>query len=238
MNKKIIAILLVFTLVITCFAACKKHDYETTKVGNLELLLYTDANGNTVINEDNQIIAVVTDSEGEILTYENGEEQTHYVQISGSYVGDGYIQNKNYKLVIPEGWRGNENDRIIKTNTDDNCYIHFTENKIFKDNENLDMYLEKLDQQNAQLIEGFKAEGYTLTVDKKTTTVGTNNLNSVWYAYKMVDGDGKIVHYAENLYFLNSKTLYSLNYICENGIGYDESFNFVEYAKTGFTFKD
>ena len=236
MNKKIIATLLVFTLVITCFVACQKQKYELTNVNGMDLLLYTDKNGNTVVNEDNQIIAVVTDSEGEILTYADGEQQTHYVQISGSYVGDGYIQDSNYKLVIPEGWRGSENHRIIKKNTDDNCYIQFLKNKTFEKDENIDEHFASLDAQNDELIKGFEKEGYTLTVNKESTTIGT--YNSQHYTYKIVDGNGEVVHYAENYYFTVAKTLYSVNYACENGEGYDESFDFSEYVKNGFTFKD
>ncbi len=238
MNKKIIAILLVFTLVITCFVACKRHNYETTNVNGMDLLLYTDKDGNTVVNEDNQIIAVVTDSDGEIITYENGEEQTHFVQISGSWVGDGFIQEKDYKLVIPEGWEGTENHRIVKKDTENKCYIKFTKNKTLDKNETLETYLEIIDQQNEQLVEGFKKEGYTLTVDKATTSITKNGLKSEWYAYKIVDGNGNVVHYAENFYFIVAKTIYSVNYACEDGVGYDESFNFGEYVKNGFTFKD
>lgn len=237
MNKKIIAILLVFTLVITCFVACQKQKYETTNINGLDVLLHTDENGNTVINEDNQIVAVVTDREGEIITYENGENQTYNIQISGSWVGDGFIQDKDYKLVIPEGWRGTEDNKIIKRDTEDHCYINFIENKTLEKNETLETYLDAIDQQNEQLVEGFKTEGYTLTVDRKTTTIGTSATKYEWYAYKVVDGNGEVIHYAENYYFIAAKTIYSVNYICENGVGYDETFNFGEYVKNGFTFK-
>lgn len=236
MNKKIIAILLVFTLVITCFVACQKKKYETTNVNGMDLLLYTDENGNTVINEDNQIIAVVTDSDGEIITYESGEEQTHYVQISGSFVNNGYIQEKNYKLAIPEGWEGTTNSKIIKKDTDGKCYIKFGMIKQADENEGLHTYLETIDTQNSQLIEGLKEKGYTLTVEKENAAIST--YTSYHYTYKIVDGEGKVVHYAENIYFIVAKTIYSINYACEDGVGYDESFNFESYVKNGFTFKD
>jgi len=237
MNKKIIAILLVFTLVITCFVACQKQKYETTKIGGQDVLLATDEEGNTIINDDNQFVAVVTDSEGEILTYADGEEQTYFIQISGSWVADGYIQNKNYKLSIPEGWRGTEDDKIVKIGTEDDCYIHFVENKTLGENETYAEFLEAMDQQNELLIEGFKKEGYTLTVDRKSTTIGTSGTKYEWYAYKIVDANGEVLHYAENYFFIAAETIYSVNYVCQNGVGYDETFNFGEYLKTGFTFK-
>lgn len=237
MNKKIIAILLVFTLVITCFVACQKQKYETTEIGGKDVLLATDEEGNTIINDDNQFVAVVTDSEGEILTYADGEEQTYFIQISGSWVADGYIQHKDYTLAIPEGWRGTEDNKIIKRDTEDNCYISFIENKTLGENETIATYLEAMDQQNEQFIEALKQKGYTLTVDKKSTTIGTSGINYEWYAYKVVDTNGEVIHYAENYFFTAAKTIYSVNYICEEGIGYDETFDFGEYLKTGFTFK-
>lgn len=255
MNKKIIAILLVFTLVITCFVACKRHDYETTKVGNMDVLLYTDKDGNTVINEDNQIVAVVTDRDGEIITYENGEDQTYLVQIPGSYVGDGYIQAKNFKMTILKGWEGTENSTLEKKGTDGKCFIQFTKTYVLKDNEKFSEIFAETDKANNQVKDAFndpakmkelikqnpdfaKYEGCEYTIDENTTTFSSKSYPCKTYTHKIIDSKNNVVHYVENYYFLVNKTVYNVSYTCVEGIGYDESFIFSEYLRSEFTFNE
>ena len=233
MNKKILAILLVFAVVITCFAACKRHNYETTDVNGKDLLLYTDEDGNTVINDDNQIIVVVTDEEGEILTHENGENQTYYYNIDGSYVGDGYIQDKNYKMNIPEGWEGTTNNKVIKKNTDNKCYITFL---MRAQKEDINTFIETLDVDNKDLEAGFNALGYTFTVEKKGASI--SKYTGYHYIYKTVDAEGNLIHYAENIIFPVAKTIYSVEYVCSDGVGYDETFNFGAFVQENFEFND
>ena len=231
MNKKILAILLVFAVVVTCFAACKRHNYKTTNVNGADLLLYTDKEGNTVINEHNQIIIVVTDEEGEIITHENGENQTYYYDIKGSYIGDGYIQDKNYKMNILEGWEGTTNNKVIKKNTDNKCYMTFV---MKTQKEDINTFIENLDNDNQGLEAGFSSLGYTFTVEKKGATI--SKYTGYHYIYKMVDAEGKVIHYAENIIFDVAKTIYSVEYVCADGVGYDETFNFGAFVQENFKF--
>ena len=112
MEKKIIAIALVLVVMVTAFVGCGQK-YKTTKVGNKEYLLHTDAEGNTIIKDD-KLVAVVTDRDGEIITYENGENQTYYVPIPGSLVIDGIVRGDNFTLNILDGWTSTDNNRINK----------------------------------------------------------------------------------------------------------------------------
>lgn len=234
MNKKILAVLMVFAVMITCFAACKRHNYKTTNVNGQDLLLYTDKNGETVINDDNQIVAVVTDEAGEIITYENGEDQTRLVQIAGSYVGDDYIQDKEFKMAIPEGWEGTTGAKLYKKDTNNKCSISFmTTNKFGEDN-TIESYLAEKDELDKQIKEGAEAKGQNYVAEKEPITVGTH---SGWhYTYKMTDKDGKLTHYAENIYFTDEKTLCIINYACLDAVGYDEAFSFAGFIHEGFTY--
>lgn len=236
MNKKIIAILLVFTLVITCFVACQKEKLETTKINGEEVALATDNEGNTIVNNDNQIAVLVTDFDGNIIEHENGEPQTRWVGAGDSFIGDGYVMGDKFKLTLLEGWSGDIIGRAVKDDTDLKCYIQFVKNKELSKEVTLETYLEAIDEQNEELIEGFEKKGLTLTVDKNNTTI--KNYNSEHYVYKIVDKDGKVIHYAENYYFIAEETIYSINYICVDGVGYDEAFSFANYISQNFTFKE
>ncbi len=235
MDKKIIAVALVLVLMVTAFVGCTKR--ETTKINGKDYILYTDDEGNTVINDKNQVVAVVTEEDGEVATFENGEDQTFFVQLYGPVVKDDTLSIDNYRLGIPEGWSTTTDGKIVKDGTENKCYIKCV--KVFEYNEttNLDVYLEKIDEQNDQLIPGFEKEGYKLTVDKKEVVFSPDSFQGYKYTYKILDKDSKVVHYAENYYFVSNKVAYSLTYACEDGIGYDESFNFDNYANTQFKFK-
>ena len=118
--------------------------------------------------------------------------------------------------------------------------------------ETLDTYLEQIDAQNTAIAETFDDEeqmnaliaknpefaafkGCKYTVDKGAAMI-TVGLNAQVRVNKIVDKSGKIVHFAENYYFVANKSVYKLDYICEGGTGYDDEFNFRQYISEGFKF--
>ena len=81
-----------------------------------------------------------------------------------------------------------------------------------------------------------KQKGNNCDIKKEAATIGEY---SGWhYTYKIIDSDGKVTHYAENYYFTAGTMIYSVNYACMNGIGYDESFSFASYVSTNFIYVD
>ena len=252
MEKKIIAIALVLVLMVTAFVGCGKK-YETTKVGNKEYLLHTDAEGNTVVKDD-QLVAVVTDRDGEIVTYDNGENQTYYVDIPGSVVIDGIVRGDNFRLNILKGWTSTDYNMIFKDKTDNKCHIQFTQLiKEFEKGENINTYMETVDKNNKDIITAFsndefmdklakdnpdieKFRGCTYTIEEGETVISKDNIPCLVRIHKAVDKDGNLLHYAENYYFVSDKSLYSLDYVCEDGVGYDAEFDFKSYANQNFTF--
>ncbi|MBR2954145.1 MAG: hypothetical protein IKC45_07170 [Clostridia bacterium] len=252
MNKKILAVALAMLFIVTAFTACKSK-LEMTEINGSEYPLMTDKSGNTIVNEENKVAVLVTDREGEVLTYADGEDQTYWLQLDGDYVTDDQVQGKLYKLGVPKGWTGNKYGRVVKDKTDENCYIKFTQHAELKKDETLETYLDIIDSNNeavgeaindpiqlAELIKknpSFAAyEGCKYTHAEKTGTI-SGNLSSEVRVYKIVDKDGNVIHYTENYYFVSNETVYSVDYACEGGEGYDESFDFAKYLGQNFTFK-
>ncbi len=239
MEKKIIAIALVLVVMVTVFVGCSKKR-ETINYNGKEYILYTDKEGNTKLNEQNQLIVVVTDEQGEVLTYANGEDQTRPLQIFNNLVVGDEVAGANYRFKVPEGWEGNDSGHVYKKNTDKKCYIKFDKVTEFEKGKNLDTYLDVIDEQNEQLKAGIpQAEGMKgakLTVNKSEKTITVDNLQSVLYVYKIVDKDGKTIHYAENFYFSSGDTAYKVSYVCQDGVGYDAGFNFTSYVNSNFKF--
>ncbi len=255
MNKKILALVLAILFIATAFTACKKGP-ELTEINGKEYPLAQDASGETIINEENQIAVLVTDRNNEVLTHADGENQTHWVQINGPLVIEDRVQTKNYSLAIPSGWEGDEiSGRVTKKNTDEKCYIQITEIGKLEGKETLDEYLEKIDAQNTAIGEAFADEeqmnaliaqnpafemykGCKYTVAKSTGMIASGTLNCQVRVNKIVDEDGKVIHFAENYYFVSGKSIYKLDYICEEGKGYDDSFSFQQYIGEGFSFSE
>lgn len=252
MDKKIIAVALVLVLMVTAFVGCGQK-YKTTELGGKDYLLETDREGNTIVRDEG-IVAVVTDREGEIITYENGENQTYYVPIPGSLVIDGVVRGDNFKLNILDGWTSTDYNKIIKDKTDDKCYIQFAKiiNKFEKD-ENLDTYLAEVDELNKKIAEGFSNEetmnnlikdnpdlatlkGVRYTIEKSDTVLTTDSIHCKVRVHKFVDKDGKIIQYVENYYFESEGSVYRLDFACQEGVGYDETFDFKSYANENFKF--
>lgn len=237
MSKKIIAVSLALFMIVTCFVACeKKKEYETTKINGQEVVLVTDENGRPVINDKNQVIALVTNEHGEVLHYANGEDQTRYIDLIEALEINGVVHGENYKFNVLEGWAPGEGTRINKKGTDDKCYIHFVKNKQLESNETLTSFLLSIDEQNNQASEILKTKDFVLTIEKGAEMVSGNKINCESRIYKIVDKDNKIIHYAENYYFVADNVVYSVNYVCIDGSGYDESFSFGNYLKANFTF--
>lgn len=253
MSKKIIALALAIVFIATAFTACKRGP-ELTKINGGEYPLATDRDGNTIVNDENKVAVLVTDREKEVLTYADGEDQTYWLQLSGDIVAEDYVQSALYKLGIPEGWTGTEYGRVIKDKTDDKCYIKFAKMKNLKEEESLESYLENVDLQDTLIADTFADEeamqelikknpqyaqfaGCKYTIAKDQATITSKSLNCTIRIHKIVDKENNVIHYAENYYFVFDKVIYQVAYICENGEGYDGSFNFAQYIAGNFTFK-
>ncbi len=252
MSKRIIAIALAVLFIVTAFTACKSK-VEMTEINGKEYPLATDRDGNTIVNEDNQIALIVTERNGEPITFADGEPQTHWLQLSGDYVTDKQLNGKLYKFIVPSGWEATTNGRMNKKGTKDKCYIKFSDFGKLDKGETLESYLELIDSQDQSIADAFaddatmdelikqnptfaEYKGSTYTIEKGTAQV--SGIKTTTRTHKIVNGEGKVVHYAEAAYFVYEGNLYALNYACEGGEGYDEEFNFTTYLGHNFTFKE
>lgn len=110
MSKKIIAALLVATMLFVCvFAACNKNknedEDETVRVyGDVtEYNFVTDEDGNRVYTPDGEFVVYVTDKDGEIVTNADGVPSSQ-VQQFVPIVDDNKAEYYGYSIILPEGW--------------------------------------------------------------------------------------------------------------------------------------
>ena len=110
MSKKIIALLVIATVVFMCvFAACDKGTYTNPATGE-KYKLVTDEDGQKVLNEDGELLVFVTDEHGRTVTNENGEALTEVHGFIGQLEENGIIEDYAYKLLLPEGWKADKDN--------------------------------------------------------------------------------------------------------------------------------
>ena len=104
MNKKIIAILTVATILFICiFASCKKEE-NALYIDNKEYKFVTDENGEKVLAEDGRLLVYETNEHGKIVKDENGEPVTYAKQFQ-PIQNKNYIEDFGYTLTLPDGWK-------------------------------------------------------------------------------------------------------------------------------------
>ncbi len=245
MSKKIIAVALAILTIATIFTGCSKYGKKVEIYGK-EYIMVTDEEGNTVLNEEGNFLAVVTDEDGKVIKNNDGEPQTYVIEMS-DYMTDDYVQGKNYKITAPKGWETDLLNRVSKEGTDGKCYVQYAKVSDLGEQENedgekvevtLESYIEKIDTQNAAVILAFEKEGYEVETvnDRATVVLEEVQIPCTVQTFKILDSKGKVVHYAESYYFATDEEIIKLGYACENGIGYDETFDFEQFLSENLEF--
>ncbi len=110
MSKKIIAALLVATMLFVCiFAACNKNKNEeeddTTRIYGdaTEYNFVTDEDGNRVYTPDGEFLVYVTDEDGKVVTNSAGEAVSQAQQFVPIFE-DNKAEYYGYSITLPEGW--------------------------------------------------------------------------------------------------------------------------------------
>lgn len=239
MSKKIIALALTLICIATVFTACQQK-FDMYKINGIDIAVVTDADGKAIVDESNRIAAIVTDREGEIVTYENKEPQTYWVTVQNSFVVDNTVYTPVYLMEGLSGWEFNALGGLEKKKTNGKCKIEcaiiLEEDYMDK---SLDDYLKKRDERNAEALALYEKEGYKVTVEKKTVEVTEKKIPMVYYTEIIYNSDGSIANYSESLFFQHGGTdKYSIQYKSADGVGLDKDFDFIEFVNNNFELRE
>lgn len=233
MSKKIIAIALAIVALATMFVGCQKEEFKV-KVRGREYYPVTDKDGNTIIDEDNRLNIYIVDNEGITQENEKGEPQTGWIPLNGDVVAGDKIQGSVYDLVKLEGWQLDEMGFMHKDGTEENCLIKCVKYRELKDDATLDSVFEETTKTNEQIVQALKDNGYDVVMEKNDAAITVESIRAKHVLFKVTDKDGKVIHYAENYFFEKDDVVYSVEYVCKDGIGYDETFDFRAFLNTNF----
>lgn len=199
MNKKIIAVLLVATVLFMCvFAACNKQEEDGIYVKNKDINFVTDENGEKILDSDGRIIVYATDEHGKKIKDDNGEYVTQAQEFQ-PIEDDGVIEDLGFFFELPEGWKST-NQFGVYVNKDKTRTFEITIlEKLYED------YYEstKEDYKELSKLEGVEAT-WNEDVDLGEDFRGLCR-------FTMATKDGVIVMYI----FENSRNLYKIRYVAE-----------------------
>lgn len=201
MSKKIIAALLVATMLFICvFAACNKNKNEdeddTTRLYGdaTEYNFVTDEEGNRVLTPEGEFVVYVTDEDGKQVTNAEGVPESMVQQFVPIFE-DNKAEYYGYSINLPEGWEVDSTKSGSFINEDKQQMVSIT-----AINETYSEYYEA----NKETYEKFS---------------NTNGLTVTWEEnYNLGDGCGKVVRFTLKsesgmnvmYFFVNNNNLYKI----------------------------
>lgn len=235
MNKKIIAVLCVVVLMASIFVACVKKPKEPTiTINNQEYILATDAEGNTIINENGDI-AVHPNNNGEIITNENGEPQTNYVEVPEKIIFNNKIETKTFSFNIPEGYTAQEDGRIKANGSSDVSYISISLQQELDNEEDYTAFMTAQKNIAKGIYDEIKKDAEVKAdLDVTTKKITSKDIDSDVIVFN-AEGKGEEYH-TINIYFVYDGNIYSAFYCC-NDETYSEDFDFVKFVTENLTWK-
>ncbi len=131
MKNRITALSVILTvIIILTFAGCNNgHKIYVDPVGSTYYAV-TDEKGNTVLNNEGNIVVYQTDDNGDIITDTSGVYQTVANYFPEQIIKGDFVQTPTYTLTLPGGWSAQEDDfgKYTKKSADASVEISIIEN--------------------------------------------------------------------------------------------------------------
>lgn len=236
MEKRIIAVLCVLTLMVTAFAACGKKK-SIININGRDYLAVTDDAGNTVANDDGDIVVYVTDKDGDYVTAENGEKQTNAVEFPDKSVDKLTVETPEYKFTMPKSnWKTTTRGLYIQNNTEEKVLLA-VKDLGSADGITLDAVVEKVKNDNVAAMEEVRKlypDANIVTNDVKITD---RQIDAKTVEFIVKDANGDMFYYAHGTYFFAGGKLFKVEFVCNDGKYYDSQFDLLEIINEGLTVK-
>lgn len=220
MEKKIIAVACALLMLVMAFTACGK--VIVTGDNGIEYEAVTDEEGNTVVNEDGEILVYVTDGDGDYIEDANGEPQTNVIDFPSVIAGDGIVETPYYTLTVPEGWTAEDDGRLVR---DDNGSTYIQITRLGEaGGVTPQAYVEARQGMIDGVVSQLQADYPDTAVTYASHAFTAQQLDSYVAELRAPQSDGTMFYYAMNIYFVYDGYLYKVDYICSNG-SYDATFD-------------
>lgn len=198
MNNKIIAVICVVLMLVTLLAACGKKVTIKGKDGQ-EYVAVTDEEGNTILNDEGDIVIYVTDANGKYVKDENGERQTNVVTFPNQILGERTIATPQYRLEMPADWALDEDGKFRHDNKA-NVVFEIGEVVALTATRTIPAYVET--QINGmEYLKANSEEFKNMTYETQNTTITASQLPCTVIHMKVTDDSGAVTM-EQNLYYI------------------------------------
>lgn len=241
MEKKVIAIVGAVVLLISVFAACAKK--PTIKGNNgIEYAVVTDDEGNTVINEDGEVVIYVTDEHGKYVKDGNGERQTNYIEFPDSIINGNTYETADYVLTFPEeNWTVLGSGTYTKKDTNDKVTIKIVSLGKLEMGQNLESIVSKAVDNNNIILEEIKEEiekeNYDVNMNVTDVHLTAKNAPAKVVDFIFKDNEGKIIFHSFSAYYISNGKSFKIEYTCNDADFNDTAEDIVTLINESLTIK-
>lgn len=234
MEKKIIAVVSVVILLASVLAACGKKPTVTLKEGQ-EYELVTDKEGNTIVNDNGELLVYAVDGNGKYVKDENGKRQQNAVTFPDVVVKKNVLETPDFVMTFPEEWKISKTGRATKTEYEK---MSFKIEKLeLKDDDTFESYTANVKEQTEYMASEIKKKCPDTTLTAENATLTIKQLDCRIIELKSVKEDGTVVLYNCEIYYMFKGDLYKIHYSCKEG-GYDETIDVASLVNNGLIMKD
>ena len=207
---------------------------KTETVYGVEKPIAYDENGYAVFNEKGLVRIYDVDEKGNIQKDADGNILYNYYDVGGDFIHDNIFDSILWAMKAPKGFTAQDASVYIKNGSDGKCKISIHINKKTETPDDFAAFYETKKTETANDTEQLKGT-YEGTVSE-TFSLGSKNLPAFSVIHKTFQ-DGKLVAYTAQVYYLINAEIWQADYVCEDMVGYDESFDLAAYMKQNFVTK-
>lgn len=234
MKKKIIAIVMVTVLIITCFAACKKKEITITDTQGNTYICVTDKEGNTVLDDDGNIKVYVTNADGKIEKDENGDEKSVAVTFPNAIVSGEVLETPYIKLILPQGWTSDDAGVAYKDG-DKNSTLKADKVCSLQNTGGFDELYNEKKEEAAKIVSAVIEKNPNSTLEFSECELTDKKIHCGVIEFKYVDETGGVAWHTVDIYYAHGTAFYNIHFDCRNT--YDANFNIIDMLNKNLTIK-
>ncbi len=214
MKRKLLAAACAVLALGLLLAACGNKYLMIESDRGLEYPAVTDEAGNTVVNDEGDLLVYVTDANGEVMTDANGDPQTNSIDFPKVITDGKTLETADFKLTVPDGWTVDKNGVLLRESGEDaKETIDITNFGALDEGETVDGYMQEKTNGTKALEQMLLQSGNEAQCSSETITLLGQSALRLDLNAKMQDG--RTAQYVILYYFYNDEA-YKILYTAEN----------------------
>ncbi len=216
MEKKIKYIAIAFIVVVLAVAigvaiSVNKKEVYVDEDG-IKHWLVKDKEGNTVLNEDGDIVVYALDEKGKRQKDKNGEYITGTIDFPQKLVKGNTFETPEYVLTMPEDWNLKSNGIFtLKKNNNVQVKVDIFE---LEEVTKIDSYIEDMLKNGDEFLNALKEKYPKLEQNVGECVITDKKLDCRTVEHKLAVEEGVTEYYVYSIYFVYGEKVYEISLTC------------------------